>query len=311
MLRRDQKTMTTVQPVVTIGVCVKNSASTICESIDSILSQDFSHELMEIIFVDDGSQDNTLSVIQEIISKINISAKVIHTEWRGLGYARNLVVNGARGDYIVWVDGDMVLSTDYVGKLVEFMEQNPKVGIAKGEYALIPGANWIATLEIFSRAAGKKVNFNYTTRAQSRAVGTGGSIYRIEAIRQTKGFDKNLKGYGEDWDAEYGIRAAGWMLNTIDVTFRDYERYGITWKALWKNYFRRGYDLYSFSRKNKGMIKFSKMQPLAAFVSGFFHSLKIYKLTHQKKVFLLPLQYTFKMTAWSLGFIRSHLNNHF
>lgn len=287
---------------------MRNSSATLHEAVESIISQDFPHELMEVIFVDDGSEDNTLSIIKEYVSRMDIDAKVFHTNWQGLGFARNIVVENARGEYIIWVDGDMVLSREYVRRQAEFMEQHPNVGIAKGKYGLNPGANWIATLEIFSRAAGKMADFNYKTKTRSKALGTGGSIYRINAIRQVGGFDENVKGYGEDWDAEYRIRAAGWLFYTMEAVFRDYERCGLTWKDLWRNYSRRGYDLYYFFRKNRGIIKFYKMLPPAAFLSGLFHSLTIYKLTRQKKVFLLPLQYTFKMTAWCLGFIRAHLH---
>ena len=305
----EQRCNFTKKPLVTIGICVKNCEATVKETIDSILDQDFPHELIEIIFVDDGSEDNTLSIIREYASRLDIPAMIFHTSWQGLGPARNIVVNNAKGKYIVWVDGDMVLSRDYVREQVEFMERKSSVGIAKGKYGLNPGANLIATLEIYSRAAGKLVDFNYDRKARSKALGTGGSIYRVKAIRQAGGFDENIKGYGEDWDAEYRIRAAGWLLYTTEVLFRDYERYGLTWKDLWRNYFRRGYDLHYFSHKNKGIINVCKMSPPAAFLSGLFHSIIIYKLVHQKVVFLLPLQYTLKMTAWCLGFIRAHIGS--
>ncbi|MEM5867131.1 MAG: glycosyltransferase [Candidatus Aenigmatarchaeota archaeon] len=42
----------------------------------------------------------------------------------------NVVVKNASGKYIIWVDCDMILPKDHVQKQVEFMEQNPKVGIA-------------------------------------------------------------------------------------------------------------------------------------------------------------------------------------
>ncbi len=64
---------------------------------------------MEVIFVDDGSEDATFSIIQDSIAKIDIQAKAFHKKWMGLGAARNVVVNNASGDYIVWVDGDMTL----------------------------------------------------------------------------------------------------------------------------------------------------------------------------------------------------------
>lgn len=301
------KGLVAVKPIVTIGLCVRNSASTIREAIESIISQDFPHELMEVIFVDDGSEDETLSIIQEYVSRIDIPAKVFHTSWKGLGHARNIVVANAEGEFILWVDGDMILARDFVQKLVKFMEQHPEVGIAKGKQSLEPGGNLLATLEAYSRAAGRMVDYQ-SEEAHSKSLGTGGAIYRIVAIRKAGGFDEKLRGYGEDWDIEIRARAAGWSLSTTDAKFLDYERYGLTCGDLWRRYWLRGYHTHFFLHKHGGLIKHWRVFPPAAFLSGLLHAYTLFKKTHRKAVFLLPFQYVFKMTAWYFGFIRSHLN---
>ena len=298
-----------MRPKVTVGVCVRNCESFIKEAIDSIINQDFPHELMEVIFVDDGSEDNTLSIIKEYVSRIDIPAKVFHTSWKGLGHARNIVAANAEGDFILWVDGDMVLSRDFMRKLVEFMEQHPEMGVAKGEQALEPGGNLLATLETYSRAAGRMVDYQ-SEKARSKALGTGGSIYRIEVLTQVGGFDENLRGYNEDWDIEIRVRSAGWSLLTTNAKFLDYERHGLTWKNLWSRYWLRGYYTHYFLHKNRGLLKHYRMFPLAAFLLGLLHAHKLFKLTHEKKVFLSPFQYAFKMTAWYFGFIRSHFDSY-
>lgn len=298
-----------MRPIVTIGVCVRNCENYVKEAIESILNQDFPHELMEVIFVDDGSGDNTLSIIRECVSRIDISAEVFHTSWKGLGHARSMVSANAKGDYILWVDGDMVLSTGFVRKLVEFMEQHPEIGIAKGRQALKPGRNLLATLEAYSRAAGRMLDYQ-SEKARLKSLGTGGSIYRSEIIKQVGGFDENLRGYNEDWDIEIRARKAGWSLSTVDASFLDYERHGLTWKSLWSRYWLRGYFTHYFLHKNRGMLKHYRMFPPAAFLSGILRSFTLFKLTRQKAVFLLPFQSTFKMTAWYIGFIRSHSDSY-
>jgi glycosyltransferase involved in cell wall biosynthesis len=298
-----------MEPEVTIGVCVRNCERYIQETIDSISNQDFSHELMELVLVDDGSEDNTLANVRKSISKMDFPTKAFHTIWRGLGHARNIVIENARGVFILWVDGDMVLSKNFVRKSVEFMEQHPKVGIAKGRQALIPAKNLLATLEAYSRAAGRMVDYQ-SEKGRLKALGTGGSIYRTAIIKDVGGFDENLKGYNEDWDLEIRARAAGWLLCTMNVTFLDYERYGLIWKDLWCRYWLRGYYTHYFLHKNSGMLKHYKMIPPAAFLSGLLHAFTIFEKTRQKAVFLLPFQSVFKMVAWYVGFIRSHLDSY-
>ncbi|MCW4048005.1 MAG: glycosyltransferase family 2 protein [Candidatus Bathyarchaeota archaeon] len=291
-------------PIVTIGVCVRNNASTIRETIESIKAQDFPLELTELIVVDGQSEDETLDIIRESLEKAVIKSKFF-SEHNGLGYARQIVVDNAEGKYIVWVDGDMILSKNFVSILFKFIDSHPEMGIVKGKQALEPGENLLATLEGYSRVAGKMVDFT-SKKAVGKVLGTSGCIYRTEAIRQAGGFDRNLKGYCEDWDAELKMRATGWLLGAIDARYLDYERHQLTWKNLWRRYWLRGYHTHYFLHKKPGIIKHYRMFPPAGFLVGLLQSRVLFKLTRQKKVFLLPFQNVFKLTAWYVGFFRSH-----
>ena len=300
-----KKIASNIEPRVTIGVCVRNSADSVKAAISSIASQDFPNELMEIVFVDDGSEDNTLSTICESVSGIDISVAVYHTTWSGIGHARNVVLSTAVGEYVLWVDGDMALSSGYVRKLVDLMDENPELGIVKGEQTLKPMGNVLGILEGLSRAASRMVDYR-TNYNPSKALGTGGSIYRSEMISNVGKFDETLRGYGEDWDFELRARGAGWILSTLNAEFFDYEREGITWSSLWRRYWLRGYHLYHFLTKHKGLIKHSRMIPPVSFIAGLLQSRTLFKLTRKKIVFLLPFEYWFKTSAWYIGFLNGY-----
>ena len=294
-----------MKPQVTIGVCVRNSADSIKAAISSITNQDFPHELMEIVFVDDGSEDNTLSTIRDSVIGIDISVTIYHTAWNGIGHARNVVLSHGVGAYVLWVDGDMALSPDYTRKLVDLMDKNPELGIVKGKQTLKPMGNVLGILEGLSRAASRMVDYksNYNP---SKALGTGGSIYRTEMISTVGKFDETLRGYGEDWDFELRARAAGWTLSTLCVEFFDYERQGITWSSLWRRYWLRGYHLHRFLRKHEGLIKHTRMIPPVSFIAGLLQSQTLFKLTRRKIVFFLPFEYWFKTSAWYVGFLNGY-----
>jgi glycosyltransferase involved in cell wall biosynthesis len=293
-----------MSPRITIGICARNCEAYIRETIESVEDQDFPHELMELIFVDDGSEDRTSAIINEQTHSIDTSLKIFHTEWKGIGHARNIVIENARAEYVLWVDGDMVLSRGFVKESVEFMDSHPEVAIAKGKQALRPGGNWLATVETYARAASRMLDYE-SDAARSKSLGTGGAIQRINVLRQVGGFDENLRGYAEDFDLEIRVRDKGYLLSTIDSEFQDYERRGLTWKILWSKYWLRGYYSYYFSHKNKGIIKHHRMFPPAAFVAGLLHAPKLYRLTHQKVVFLVPIENMFKIFAWYCGFLKS------
>ena len=59
----------------------------------------------ELIFVNDGSKDNTLHVLENLVVKDN-RIKVINQENQGLSGARNTGIENAKGDYIMFVDAD-------------------------------------------------------------------------------------------------------------------------------------------------------------------------------------------------------------
>lgn len=286
---------------VTIGLCVKNSEATIKEAIDSIIHQDFPSELMEIIIVDGYSEDKTLSIINKALSNTGIKT-VIFYEKKGLGVARQIVVNNASGEYIIWVDGDMMLTRDHVRKQVEFMDRNPNVGIAGGKFKRYLGENLVATLDSIEWEV---VDHIYGRKATTRPVlhRAGGCIYRVKAIRQVRGFDESITGALEDLDAEYRIGEIGWLTYfTTDAVFHD--RRKETLKTLWSENFWYGYGSHYF------LHKYTKRVSAFSFFEGLHRSFVAYKLTHRKLVFLLLFQSFFKNIAWFFGFTKAHIDGY-
>ena len=99
---------------VTIGLCVKNGAKVVKTAFDSISIQDYPHELLKLVIVNDGSSDNTLALAMEFAKKTDIKTFVISSKGNGLGAARQIVVDNAEGDYIVWEDDDLVLGDGFL-----------------------------------------------------------------------------------------------------------------------------------------------------------------------------------------------------
>jgi len=287
-----------MKPKVTIGICVRNCAATIREAIESIIAQDYPHELMEVILVDGYSQDKTVSIAEKKLSRSDIKTRIF-LEDRGLGFARQVVVENAVGDYIIWVDGDMILPKDFVKKQVEFMEKNPKVGIASAKHGIIAGINIIEILENVPFVVYDSKNGLH----DSKLPGTGGSIYRVEAIRQAGGFDEKLKGTGEDQDAAFRIKNLGWLIKRSPAIF--YERRSRTWRMVWKKWMWYGFGDYDLYRKNRSIFSLFKMNPLAGFVNGLLQVAPAYKLIRKKFVFLLPFHMSLEMAAWCIGFIKN------
>lgn len=282
--------------LVTIGLCVKNCEKTVGLALDSIMSQDYPHNLMEIIVVDDGSADRTLERVKRSVLRIDIRTRICHQNWKGLGKARNIVVQNARGQYVIWVDGDMKLARGHVRKQVEFMDNNPKVGAAKARYKLLNGRKIVAILEN-SRTF-------YLEPENSKIFGTGGSIYRVKAIREVGGFDERISGAGEDIDILLRIQQKGWLLSRTEAEF--YERFKESWRDLWLQYYWWGYGAHYVWHKHKRAISVIPRLPPISFLIGFVRFLFAFKLYGRAIYVLLPVQNVFKNVAWCVGFIMSH-----
>ena len=281
------------EKIVTIGLCVRNAEKTLRETMGSIMKQDFPYELMEIVCVEDGSSDGTLSIIQENALKSDISITIFHINSRGLGHARNVVANNAQGRYIIWVDGDMILPKDHVQKQVMFMEKNPNVGIARSRYHIPSKRNLIEFLEfvpvMVDDFENKNINF--------RLFATSGAIFRLEAAKQVGGFDEAFNRVGEDWDIAYRIKSNGWSLKKSDTFF--HEKRENSWKVMFNKYYWYGHGNYILHKKNVKILDITHTRILM----GLIYSYPAYRLTGEKSSFILPLYFFFTSIAWWFGFI--------
>lgn len=98
-----------MNPLVSILIPAYNAEKWIGITIESALQQTWPNK--EIIVVDDGSKDNTLSILKTYKSA---SCKIISQENKGASAARNLALSQAQGDWIQWLDADDILAPDKI-----------------------------------------------------------------------------------------------------------------------------------------------------------------------------------------------------
>ncbi|MGG7058129.1 glycosyltransferase family 2 protein [Clostridium tertium] len=101
--------------LVSIIVPIYNVEKYLNKCVKSIVSQ--SYKNMEIILVDDGSQDKCKEICDELIQK-DSRIKVIHKKNGGLSDARNTGIRSAKGEYILLVDSDDFIHPDMVKDLL-------------------------------------------------------------------------------------------------------------------------------------------------------------------------------------------------
>lgn len=117
---------------VSIIIPVYNAENTVTRCVESLLFGVYQN--FEIILVEDGSIDHSWKVCQLLAAKYtNITA--FHNEInKGVSFTRNVGLQNATGDLIIFVDCDDWVSGDYLDTIVLLAEQNPDKMIITGYY---------------------------------------------------------------------------------------------------------------------------------------------------------------------------------
>lgn len=108
-------------PLLSIVVPVYNAESTLDLLLDAFRQQ--TETCFEVIFVDDGSEDGSLKLLQDRAEKEPFPMVVHHTENQGVSAARNEGMELARGTYLSFVDADDLVAPEYVEILLDATEK--------------------------------------------------------------------------------------------------------------------------------------------------------------------------------------------
>ena len=106
---------------VTVVIPVYNTKKYLPECVLSVKEQTYRN--VEILLVDDGSTDGSSALCDEL-AKSDGRIRVIHKENGGAATARNLGIDEAAGEYIMFLDSDDWLDTDAIEYLCRFADEN-------------------------------------------------------------------------------------------------------------------------------------------------------------------------------------------
>jgi len=199
-------------PLVSIIVPAYNEEVNIVSSINNLLRTDYPN--FEIIFVDDGSKDDTYARVSDSLGR-NRKVKIFTKPNGGKASALNFGILQSTAEYVVCIDADTKLLPDAVSRLItHFLPQNPKggmVGAVAGNVKVGNQVNLLTKWQAIEYVSSQ--NFERKAFAYVNAITVvPGAIgaFRKEAITEAGGFTTDT--LAEDCDLTIRILRCGYII---------------------------------------------------------------------------------------------------
>ena len=188
-------------PRVSVVMPAYNVEQYLAKSMESVLASDYPN--IELVVVDDGSTDSTLSIAQQYEAK-DSRVKAMTKENGGQGVARNYGVEHSSGKYILFVDSDDIITSGYITKAVAEMERDSEVTVVTCRGEFFDGRTGSWRLKTYTQK-----------RLAQRNVFTISSLMRREDFIRVGGFDTTMHNYCEDWALWISILKDGGKVVTL------------------------------------------------------------------------------------------------
>ena len=177
------------RPIVSVVISTKNEEKNIENCLKSIVFQTYPKENIEIIVVDNSSTDKTKEISQKYTEKV-FNKGPERSAQRNFG-----MLEKSSGEYLMFLDADMILSPDVIENCVIKMENTENlVGIYISEVVL--GKSYFSKVRRFERSF------------YDGTVVDGARFIKKSAFVKIGGFDEDLYA-AEDWDLDKRLKKIG------------------------------------------------------------------------------------------------------
>lgn len=206
-------------PLVSIVIPCYNHAQFVQETIKSVIDQDY--ENIELIIIDDGSKDNSVSAIQELVPICE--ERFVRFEFRsrpnrGLSSTLNESMRWCKGVYYFALASDDIIYPTIISKEVALLEKRLDCGMCHTH------AESIYSKPNPKKIVAKSYEFNFQELIRKNRVYAPTVMIRMSVLRELGGFDEDL--YMEDWDMWLRILDAGYKMcfvNEVLAFYRQHE----------------------------------------------------------------------------------------
>ncbi|WP_313516559.1 glycosyltransferase family A protein [Pseudomonas sp.] len=201
-------------PLVSVLVPCYNYANFVGEALTSVLDQDYPN--FELIVVDDGSTDDSASVIERTIEALKLGSRAhrvlfLKQENQGVSAALNTALALAEGEFVATFDADDIMPQGRLAVQAAYMSEHPEVGCLGGVAIRIDEQGALLPKKDKKREI-RRYDFD---RALSEALVVGGNIavYRRDAMMAAGGYDPAIR--VQDFQMTLKIAHEGYFVDIL------------------------------------------------------------------------------------------------
>jgi glycosyltransferase involved in cell wall biosynthesis len=233
------------EPLVSIITPVLNGIKYLRQCVESVLNQDY--PCVEHVFVDGGSTDGTLELLEEYQKKYPEKIVVFSDPKlnKGAGEAWNVGWKIAKGDIFGWLGADDFYEPGAISTVVKFFQENPDAYFVFGDCNVVNEKGEILLTY-------PKRNYDLKTLINTKNfIPTTSAFYRREVVEKIGPMDTSIT--GGDWD--YWVRVGRvFKLHYINKTLSNFRMHseGITGKKESRRMYI--YDDFKISRRYGGSL---------------------------------------------------------
>src|SRR5262245_54276606 len=109
----------------TVIIPTYQRSEALIETLEALARVDYPAHAWEAVVVDDGSMDDTATVVQEWIARTGAPVRFLQQKNAGPAAARNRGAAAARGEVLIFIDNDIIVSPDFIQAHLQTLKAHP------------------------------------------------------------------------------------------------------------------------------------------------------------------------------------------
>lgn len=170
-----------MKKILTVSIAAYNVETYLKKTLDSLVKKDLM-DLIDVLIINDGSKDNTVSVASEYVEKYPNTFRLIDKENGGHGSTINKAIECADGKYICLLDGDDWVDTEQFYMYVKELK-NLDVDLIVNGFNTVDEKNGDVVKHTFENVEYRKM-YSFDTLPETETMGLSAITYRTDILKK-------------------------------------------------------------------------------------------------------------------------------